>query len=130
MKLLIVLVAYGAASLLHHVHNAEHLRDYPNMPAWLSPALVYVAWLGITAVGLAGYALLRRGRKRAGFAVLALYGAAGLYGLTHYLVAPPSAHTLMMNMTIWLEAVTGTALLAVVVFRSGWLHGRAANRGG
>jgi hypothetical protein len=111
VKLAIVLTAYGAASLLHHVHNAEHLQDYPNLPAWLSPALVYVAWLATTTVGLAGYALLDRGHRAAGLAALGLYGAAGLCGLMHYSLASPSAHTLMMNATIWLEAATATVLL-------------------
>jgi len=36
--LLPALAAYAAASLFHHVHNAEFLDQYPNMPAWLSPA--------------------------------------------------------------------------------------------
>jgi hypothetical protein len=39
--LLIFLLAYGAASLFHHVHNAEFLNEYPNMPTWLSRAQVY-----------------------------------------------------------------------------------------
>jgi hypothetical protein len=30
------LLACAAASLLHHVHNAEFLQDYPNRPASLS----------------------------------------------------------------------------------------------
>jgi hypothetical protein len=30
------LLACAAASLLHHVHNAEFLQDYPNLPASLS----------------------------------------------------------------------------------------------
>jgi hypothetical protein len=40
--LLIFLVAYAIASLVHYSHNAEFLGDYPNMPAWLSRAQVYV----------------------------------------------------------------------------------------
>ena len=57
--LLPFLLAYAGASLFHHVHNAEYLADYPNMPAWLSPARVYAAWIGVTAIGLIGYLLLR-----------------------------------------------------------------------
>jgi hypothetical protein len=34
--LLMLLLAYGAASLVHYVHNARFLTDYPNMPHWLS----------------------------------------------------------------------------------------------
>jgi hypothetical protein len=41
-------LAYAAASLVHFVHNAEFLADYPSMPAWLSRATVYGAWLGLS----------------------------------------------------------------------------------
>ena len=115
--LLIPLLAYAAASLFHHVHNAEFLNEYPNMPAGLSPARVYAAWLGVTAVGLSGYILIRRGYELAGLAALAVYGALGLLGLAHYTRAPLSAHTLTMNVTIGLEAGTGLLLLAAVARR-------------
>lgn len=113
--LLIPVLLYGSASLFHYAHNAEFLGDYPNMPAWLSPALVYGAWLGVTAVGLVGYFLIRRGYQLAGLAVLGVYGALGLDGLGHYTLAPLSAHTFAMNMSIWLEAITGVLLLTTVV---------------
>ena len=113
--LLVFLLPYGAASLFHYAHNAEFLGDYPNMPAWLSPALVYGAWFGVTAVGLVGYFLIRRGYQLAGLAILGVYGALGLDGLGHYTLAPLSAHTFAMNMSIWLEAATGVLLLTAVV---------------
>ena len=112
--LLILVLLYGAASLFHYSHNAEYLDEYPNMPAWLSPALVYAAWLGVTAVGLIGYFLIRRGYQLAGLAVLGVYGALGLDGLGHYTLAPLSAHTFAMNMSIWLEAIAGVLLLTTV----------------
>jgi hypothetical protein len=112
--LLAFLLAYGAASLFHHVHNAEFLTEYPNMPAWLSRVQVYAAWLGVTAVGLVGYLLMRWRYQLAGLLALGIYGALGLYGLGHYVVAPLSAHTFTMNVTIWLEVTTALLLLAAV----------------
>src|SRR5882672_7900173 len=56
-----LLALYGIASLVHFVHNAEYLVDYPNLPAWLSRFQIYGAWCGITVLGLAGYILYRRG---------------------------------------------------------------------
>ena len=109
-----VVLAYGTASLMHHVHNAEFLDAYPNMPAWLSRALVYAAWCGVTAVGVGGVALVWRRWQLAGLSVLGVYGAFGLDGLGHYAAAPVSAHTVAMNLTIWLEVTTGLVLLAVV----------------
>ena len=74
----ILLLGYCAASLLHYVHNAVFLDEYPNLPAWLSPARICAAWLGVTAIGVAGYFLVRRGNRLAGLVVLAVYGALGL----------------------------------------------------
>src|SRR5687768_1614630 len=109
------MLAYAAASLLHHVHNAEFLADYPNMPRWLTPKLVYAAWLATTSLGLAGYVFLRKGNELTGLGLVALYGATGLYGLAHYALAPASAHGLFSNLSIWLEAATGFLLLAATV---------------
>jgi hypothetical protein len=112
--LLIFLLAYAAASLFHYGHNAEFLDEYPNLPLWLSRAKVYAAWLGATAVGVVGYFLIRWRYELAGLIVLAFYGLLGLDALGHYAVAPVSAHTLMMNLTIWLEAATAVFLLMAV----------------
>jgi hypothetical protein len=112
--LLILLVAYGAASLLHYGHNAVLLDDYPDMPVWLSRAQIIAAWLGVTTVGVVGWFLIRRRHQLAGLSVLAVYGLLGLDGLGHYAVAPLSAHTFAMNLTIWLEVATALLLLASV----------------
>jgi len=112
-----LLVACAVATLLHHAHNAEFLDQYPNLPAWLSPMRVYAAWLAATVIGFGGYLLLRRGYRAAGIALLVLYGCYGLDGLVHYLLAPMSAHTPVMNLSIWFEAAAGAALLIVVLRR-------------
>jgi predicted anti-sigma-YlaC factor YlaD len=112
------LLAFAAASLLHHVHNAEFLQDYPNLPASLSRGQVYAAWLGEAAIGAAGWVLFRLNYKRIGLGAIGVYALAGFGGLAHYAVAPLSAHTLAMNATIWLEAATGALLLAAVLHRS------------
>ncbi len=113
-RLAILPLAYGAASLLHHVHNAVFLDEYPNMPAWLTPAKVYAAWLGVALLGLAGYALMRRGYRTAGLAVVAVYGALGLAGLEHYALASWSAHSVAMNLTIGLEVAGALCVLIAV----------------
>jgi hypothetical protein len=113
--LLAALLAYAAASLLHHVHNAEFLQDYPNLPASLSRGGVYVAWLGEAVVGAAGYLLFRLNYRRTGLAAIGIYALIGFGGLAHYFVAPPSAHTLAMNATIWLEALMAGLLLIRVI---------------
>ncbi len=111
-----LLLVFGACSLVHFVHNAEFIGDYPNLPSTWSRADVYLAWLGMTAIGLAGWFLTRRGFRIAGLALLAAYAAIGLESLGHYILAPLSAHTLAMNATILLE-VTAAALVMVEVAR-------------
>src|SRR5271170_3866898 len=92
--LLVLLLIYGAATLIHFVHNAEFLADYPNLPTSWSRSEVYLAWLAMTAVGLSGWALLRHGLTVTGLLLLAVYAVCGLDSLGHYMVAPISAHTL------------------------------------
>jgi hypothetical protein len=107
---------YCLASLLHFAHNAENLAAYPNLPAWLTRAGVYAAWLGVTAVGAGGVMLARFGKHRVAAIVLALYGALGLFGLAHYGRAPAAHHTGAMNATIGFEAATGAALAVVAAW--------------
>jgi hypothetical protein len=104
------LVLYAAASLLHFAHNAAYLAEYPNLPGSWTRADVYVAWCGITALGLLGYGLYIRGHPGCGLTLLASYAALGFDGLLHYTRAPLSHHSAMMNLTIWTE-VAGAALL-------------------
>jgi hypothetical protein len=109
--LLALLMVYGAASLVHFTHNAEFLGDYPNLPKAWSPALVYLAWIGMTIVGVAGWLLLLRGLALAGLIVLVVYAALGLDSLGHYVVAPLSSHTAAMNATILTEVIAAGCVL-------------------
>ncbi len=108
--LFVLLLIYGAASLIHFIHNAELVAEYPNLPASWSRADIYLAWLGLTAVGGIGWLLLRSGYQVVGLLVVAAYAALGIDSLGHYVLAPMSAHTAMMNVTILME-VTAAALV-------------------
>lgn len=108
------MLACGAASLIHHVHNAVFLADYPNMPAWITSGSVYAAWFGVTAIGVLGFLLRRCGFRGAGLLAVSVYAAYGLDGLAHYGLAPVSAHTFTMNLTIWLEVGAALTLLMSV----------------
>jgi hypothetical protein len=113
--LLVLLLIYGVASLVHFVHNAEFLADYPNLPTSWSRSAVYLAWLGMTAVGLCGWVVFLRGFTLTGLLLLAAYAALGLDSLGHYMVAPISAHTVAMNATIVFEVTAAAVLLAQVL---------------
>jgi hypothetical protein len=70
-NLAILLLAYGVASLVHFMHNAEFLHDYPGLPRTWTHEGVYFAWMAMTAVGLAGWFLATRGYAVVGLLALA-----------------------------------------------------------
>ena len=113
--LLALLAIYCAASLIHFVHNAQFISEYPNLPVSLTSSKVYLAWIAITSVGAAGVALAMSGRRVLGLLLIAGYAALGFAGLDHYVLAPMSAHTLAMNATIAFEVVAAAVVLAVSV---------------
>src|ERR1700733_2434274 len=106
-----LLAVYFVASSAHFVHNAAYIAYYPNMPSWITSDRVYVAWSVVTAVGIAGLVALRLRLHAAAVVFIAVYGALGLDGLTHYTLALCSEHTFMTNVTIWSEAISGLCLL-------------------
>jgi hypothetical protein len=105
------LVLYALASLSHFAHNAEYLAQYPNLPPSWSRTDVYFAWCGLTALGVAGYLLYRRGHRAVGLTLLSAYAGLGFAGLLHYTRAPFDHHSTMMNVTIWTEAVAAALVL-------------------
>jgi hypothetical protein len=106
-----LLTVYFVASSAHFVHNAAYIAYYPNMPSWITPNRVYLAWLVVTTVGISGLVAVRLQLHAAAAVFIALYGALGLDGLAHYMLAMCSAHTVMTNVTIWSEAISGFCLL-------------------
>ena len=101
---------YFLASLAHFVHNAETIAFYPNMPDWLTREKVYLAWLAVTSVGVAGLLVCRVGWRALGALLVGAYGALGLDGLGHYAVALCSEHTWSANLTIWSDVIAGLVL--------------------
>ena len=115
-RLLTFALLYTAASLVHFIHNAEYLADYPNLPTTWTRVGVYLAWLGMTAIGAVGVLLVLRGLRVLGLLVLVVYALLGMDSLGHYVVAPFAAHSATMNVTILLE-VSAAALLLVELVR-------------
>ena len=114
--LLLLLLFYGVTSLIHNIHNAEFLKDYPNLPESWTRAGVYRTWVATTAIGVGGWIVMLRGFPRTGLTLLGVYAVVGLFSLGHYVVASFSDHTLAMNLTILFE-VTAAALVLIEVVR-------------
>jgi hypothetical protein len=115
--LLTLMILYGVASLMHFSHNAIYLERYPNMPAWITRSGVMGAWLSIASIGVLGYGLWRWGFRLAGLAIIGVYAVMGFDALAHYCLAPISAHTFGMNLTIGGEVVAAAALLGAVMYQ-------------
>lgn len=125
--LFLLLAVYAVASLVHFVHNAEFLGDYPGLPESWTSGGVYLAWVAMTTVGALGALLVYRTREALGLMLLAVYAALGMDSLGHYVVAPVSAHSSMMNTTILLEVGAATLVLLEVTRRLfGWVMRRRA----
>ena len=123
-SLLTFIIAYGAASLVHFVHNAVYIDAYPNLPAWITPVVVYVSWLAIAGTGAFGYWLYRRGSRAFGLTVIGVYALLGFGGLDHYAVAPVSAHSMAMNATILGEVIAALVLSVISVWTGGSCRSR------
>jgi hypothetical protein len=115
LTLLVLLLLYAAASLVHFVHNAEFIRDYPGLPRSWTREGVYVAWIVLTMLGVCGWYLISRGYEIIGAIVLTAYALLGLDSLGHYLAAPFSAHTPAMNVTILMEVTCAAVVLIQVL---------------
>lgn len=113
--LLTFLLLYGIASLLHFIHNAEFLADYPNLPASWSRVGIYLVWLALSMFGVTGWFLMIRGFPRLGLLLLGFYAAFGIDSLGHYVIAPISDHTFAMNATILVEVTTALLVLVIVI---------------
>ena len=113
-SLWLMMIIYAAASWLHFAHNAVFIRDYPNLPGWITPLGIWLSWCAIAALGAMGYWLYRRISRRTGLLVIAFYALLGFGGLDHYAIAPVSAHSLAMNATIVVEVLSAAGLLILV----------------
>lgn len=131
----LLLLIYGAASLLHFVHNAEFLGEYPGLPATWTRSGVYGAWLAMTAFGILGWTLFQSRFRVMGLLVLCVYAGLGMDSLGHYVLAPLAAHGAMMNATILMEVTAAALVFAAAATliaghalarRSGALAGRDA----
>jgi hypothetical protein len=107
----VLMIAYGAASLLHFVHNAIYIQAYPNLPKWITPFGIYASWCAITAVGALGYWVYRKTSRLGGLLMIGIYALFGFGGLDHYVIAPMAAHSIAMNATILAEVAAASALL-------------------
>lgn len=122
----LLLFLYTFASLIHFVHNAEFIAFYPGLPASMTRESVYLAWLGVGAMGLLALVAQRAGCLKLSAGLLVVYGLLGVDGLLHYTLALCTEHSVATNASIWAEVVLGLVLACAAAVRLHRLAGRAA----
>lgn len=110
-----VLLASVLSTIVHYTDNYLNLEDYPQ-PHWINHAVIPIAWLILTAFGVAGWLLYRNGRALPAGLCLVVYSYTGLSSLGHYRFGPLSDFSTKMHAGIWLDGITGTAVLAIAVW--------------
>ena len=100
-------------SVIHYTDNTLNYADFPSHGPIPDPGatLVGSSWFLFTAFGIAGYLMLRRGRRQAAAICLAVYSGSGLAGIGHYTI--PGA----TSMVWWRQAhVIADILCGIAVF--------------
>jgi hypothetical protein len=110
-----VVLASIAFTAFHFTDNYVSIETYPQ-PDWVSEAVVLVAWPLLTAFGVAGYLLYRRGSLAAAHACLLVYSYTGISSLGHFLSGSPDELTTRGLISVLIDGVAGSAVLAVTVW--------------
>ena len=105
-------------SIVHYTDNTPDYDAYPQPTSGPAPsrALVAASWFGFTAFAVAAYLLLRRGRRTAAVACLALYAGSGLVGIGHYTVAGATEMAWWRQAHIVADIACGVAILAYAIW--------------
>ena len=113
----IVFFTAVAVSIVHYADNYLAFDRYPagGPGPEVTADTIWIAWVVLTAFGIAGYVLYRRGRLHAGAALLAVYSLSGLVGLGHYTTDGMSGLAWWRHVHIWADILCGAAVLAFAV---------------
>jgi len=118
-RILTVLFPFAVAvSIVHYSDNYFNYRDYPRSATLPNPSawLIGSAWFAFTALGVAGFLLLRReGSTRALF-LLAAYSGSGLVGIGHYLVPGATSMPWWRQAHVILDIACGISIFAVTIW--------------
>jgi hypothetical protein len=110
-----VVIASVLLTSFHYTDNYVSIDTYPQ-PDWVTTGAVLLSWPLLTAFGVAGYLLYRRGRFELAHACLLVYSTTGLSSLGHFLSGSPDEFTTRGLVSIFTDALAGSAVLAVTVW--------------
>ena len=113
--LLVLLIIGVVTTILHYTDNFLFFDNYP-LPTWITKASVYLAWLILTPFGIVGYWLYKQRLFWAAYLCLCIYSITGVSSLGHYFYTSMTELSVKMNTLIWLDAISGTALLSFILW--------------
>ena len=107
-----------AVSVVHYLDNTLNYAAYPQPSSGPAPSRLTVglSWLAFTAVAVAAYLLLRRGRTLAAAFGLAVYSGSGLVGIGHYTAPGATGMPWWRQAHIVADITCGFALLACALW--------------
>lgn len=108
-------------SAVHYTDNAVRYGDYlpaegePTL-AFITRPLVVVSWFAFTALAVAGYRAFRDRRWPLAAGLIGAYSASGLISVGHFLDVSPADYDAFQNVTIVIDIVVGSAVLAFALW--------------
>ena len=114
----IVFFTAVASSIVHYTDNYLAFDRFPQGSSGpeVTDDMIWIAWVVLTAFGVAGYVLYRRGQVRQGSMLLAVYSISGLVGLAHYTAPGMSELAWWRHANIWVDIVCGVAVLVFAIW--------------
>jgi len=86
--------------------------------------IVYIAWIILTLIGIAGYWLYTKEMLWTAYLCLGIYSLTGLSSPGHYFYGAMTEFSLKMHVLIWLDALAGGLVLGFIIwpglFRKEW----------
>lgn len=113
--LLLLLFTSIVSTFIHYTDNFLYFEQYPQ-PEWITSSSIYISWLILTAIGMAGYWLYRDRNFGLAYVCLFLYSLTGLSSLGHYLYGGLSEFSAKMHLLIWTDGLTGLAVLGFTLW--------------
>jgi hypothetical protein len=113
-----VVAATIVLTLFHFADNTIAIDSYP-APSWQPDWFVWVvpiSWILFTTAGVLGYRAYRDGRYSKAHPLLVLYSYAGLVSLGHFLYGGPDELTTRGVVSVFVDAVAGSAVLFVAIW--------------
>ena len=120
----ILMAAVVVATAVHFTDNALKIDEYPGTEPGGTVG-VPLFWIGYMAAGVVGYRLYVRGREPLAQFLLFVFANAGLASPLHYTSAGGSRLEWWQHVSIAMDALTGLALVAFIV----WSLVQRADRG-